>query len=179
MHRLIAQSSILSFALGAVAYGSAQSRVSPAPVQPAKAVLMNAVGKEVGVVDLTQTPNGVLLRVNLTGVPPGDHAFHIHAVGKCDPPFESAGGHFNPEGTKHGLMATEGRHAGDMPSLHVPSSGELTVEVLNSAVTLAKGPPNSVFDADGSAIVIHEGVDDYRTDPAGNAGARIACGIVM
>ena len=79
---------------------------------------------------------------------------------------------------KHGLEMAEGAHAGDMPNLHVPASGELMVEVVNHEATLAKGKPNSVFDADGSAIVIHAGVDDYKTDPTGNAGDRIACGVI-
>ena len=112
----------------------------------------------------------------LTGLA-GEHAFHIHAVGKCEPPFTTAGGHFNPAQHKHGFMSGEG-HAGDMPNLHVPEGGALSIEVLNRDVTLAKGKPNSVFDADGSAIVIHAKADDYKSDPAGNAGDRIACGVV-
>jgi len=87
-------------------------------------------------------------------------------------------GHFNPAGHKHGMLAGPA-HAGDMPNLHIPQSGELSVEVLNSAVTLAKGKPNSVFDNDGSAIVIHAKADDYKSDPAGNAGDRIACGVIQ
>ena len=109
---------------------------------------------------------------------PGEHAIHIHAVGKCEAPFESAGPHFNPGNHKHGMMAGEG-HAGDMPNLHVPQSGELVVEILNPAITLEKGKPNSVFDADGSAVVIHAKADDYKSDPAGNAGERIACGVIV
>jgi Cu-Zn family superoxide dismutase len=150
----------------------------PAYAQTAKAVLKDASGKPVGAVDLVETPHGVLLKVALKGAVPGEHAFHIHAVGKCEPPFTSAGGHFNPDHKKHGLEAPEGAHAGDMPNLHVPAGGELSVEVLNGGVTLAKGKPSSVFDADGSAIVIHAGVDDYKSDPAGNAGDRIACGVI-
>jgi len=150
----------------------------PAYAQTAKASLKDASGKDVGTVNLTQTPHGVLLKLSLKGIPAGEHAFHIHAVGKCEAPFESAGPHFNPGNHKHGMMAGEG-HAGDMPNLHVPQSGELTVEVVNEAVTLDKGKPNSLFDSDGSALVIHAKADDYKSDPAGNAGGRIACGVIQ
>jgi Cu-Zn family superoxide dismutase len=143
----------------------------------AHAVLKDKNGKTVGTVALTSTQGGVLLRLDLTAMPPGDHAFHIHAVGKCEAPdFKSAGGHFNPGQTKHGLMNEGGPHAGDMPNLHVPDSGKLTIEVLNPMVTLSK--KTALLDEDGSAIVIHAGLDDYQTDPAGNAGDRIACGVI-
>jgi len=151
----------------------------PVSAQTAKATLKSVDGKDVGAVELTQTPAGVLLKVSAKGLPPGEHALHVHAVGKCDPPFDSAGGHFNPGGKKHGLMALEGHHAGDMPNLHIPQSGDLVVEILNAAITLEKGTPNSVFGPNGTAIVIHAGVDDYKSDPAGNAGSRIACGVIM
>jgi Cu-Zn family superoxide dismutase len=149
-----------------------------AQAQTAKATLKNADGKDVGDVALTQTPHGVLLSLAVKGLPPGEHAFHVHAVGKCEPPFNSAGGHFNPENKKHGHESAEGMHAGDMPNLHIPQSGELSVEVLNAAITLDKGKPNSVFKPEGTAIVIHAGKDDYKSDPAGNAGGRIACGVI-
>ena len=152
---------------------------SPAQAQTATAALKNAQGKEVGSVNFIQTQHGVLINLSVKGLPPGEHAFHIHAVGKCEPPFDSAGGHFNPRTKKHGLLAAEGHHAGDMPNLHIPQSGELTVELVNAEVTLEKGQPNSVFDVDGSAVVIHAGSDDYKTDPAGNAGGRIACGVIQ
>jgi len=149
-----------------------------AQAQTAKAPLKDAAGKDVGTVDLVQTPHGVLLKMSLKGIPAGEHAFHIHAVGKCEPPFTTAGGHFNPGSKKHGMEAAEGAHAGDMPNLHVPANGELVIEIANPAISLAKGQPNSVFDADGSAIVIHAKADDYKSDPAGNAGDRIACGVI-
>jgi len=150
----------------------------PAHAQTAKASLKDTQGKDVGQVQLIQTPNGVLLKMALKGAPPGERAFHIHAVGKCEPPFTSAGPHFNPASHKHGMEAKEGSHAGDMPNLHIPASGELVVEIANPMISLVKGQPNSLFDADGSAIVIHAGADDYKTDPTGNAGDRVACGVV-
>ena len=150
----------------------------PSYGQTAKAALKAADGKDVGGVTLTQTPHGVLLSLSLKGLPAGERAFHVHTVGKCEPPFTSAGGHFNPGAKKHGLIVGEGHHAGDMPNLHVPQNGELAVEILNAAITLEKGKPNSVFHTGGTAIVIHAGKDDYRSDPAGNAGDRIACGVI-
>jgi Cu-Zn family superoxide dismutase len=150
----------------------------PASAQSAKAALKDQKGADVGTVNLTQTPAGVLLHLSLKGLPAGERAFHIHAVGKCEPPFTSAGGHFNPGNHKHGLLVGPG-HAGDMPNLHIPASGTLEVEVLNAAVTLEKGKPNSVFQKEGTAIVIHAGKDDYKSDPAGNAGDRIACGVIQ
>ena len=150
----------------------------PAHAQSAKAALKDAQGKDVGQVQLTQTPHGVLLKMTLKGAPPGERAFHIHAVGKCEAPFESAGPHFNPDNHKHGMMAGQG-HAGDLPNLHVPQSGELSIEILAPAVTLVKGKPNSLFDADGSTLIIHAKADDYKTDPSGDAGGRIACGVIQ
>ena len=149
-----------------------------AHAQTAKASLKDASGKDVGTVQLRQTPHGVLLKMSLKGVAPGEHAFHIHAVGKCEPPFTSAGGHFNPASKKHGMEAAEGSHAGDMPNLHIPANGELTIGIANPMISLVKGQPSSVFDADGSSIIIHAGPDDYKTDPTGNAGDRIVCGVI-
>jgi Cu-Zn family superoxide dismutase len=150
-----------------------------AQAQTAMASLKDANGKDVGQVQLRQTPHGVLLKLMLKGLPAGEHAFHIHAVGKCEPPFTSAGPHFNATGGKHGMDAADGPHSGDMPNLYVPANSELVVEVANPMISLVKGQPGSVFDADGSAIVIHAGADDYKTDPAGNSGDRIACGVIV
>jgi superoxide dismutase, Cu-Zn family len=167
-----------AFCIGAVTAVSLWLAL-PASAQTAKAVLKDQKGVDVGTVDLIQTPSsGVLLRLSLKGVPPGERAFHIHAVGRCEAPFTSAGPHFNPGGHKHGIEAGPG-HAGDMPNLHIPAGGEFVVEVLNTAVTLEKDKPNSLFQSGGTSIVIHAGKDDYKTDPAGNAGDRIACGVIQ
>jgi superoxide dismutase, Cu-Zn family len=167
-----------SLACGALAALLLSAAALPAAAQTAKAAMKNVDGKDVGTVTLTQTPHGVLLSLSVKGLPPGEHAFHVHAVGKCEPPFTTAGGHFNPGNKKHGMMAAEGEHAGDMPNLFIPANGELTVEVQNAAITLEKGKPNSVFDTDGSAVIIHANKDDYKTDPTGDAGGRIACGVI-
>ena len=146
--------------------------------ESARATLHDAQGQEVGKATLEETPNGVLIALDVSNIPAGPHAFHIHAVGKCEPPFKSAGGHFNPAHKQHGIENPKGMHAGDSPNLHVPASGKLETEVLATEVTLAGGKDNSLFDEDGSALVIHAGPDDYRSDPAGAAGPRIACGVI-
>ena len=148
------------------------------PALTAKAVLKSADGKEVGTVVLTETKGGVRLKVTVNDLTPGEHGFHIHAVGKCEPPFTSAGPHFNPNEKKHGLRSREGHHAGDMRNLKIPASGKLTTTITNKDVTLEKGKPNSLFHDGGTAIVLHAGPDDQLTDPAGNSGDRIACGVV-
>ena len=164
-------------ALGAQATPASQA-VPGAQGATAKATIKDAKGVTLGDATLRETPNGVLLSVDLQNVPAGPHAFHIHTTGLCEAPtFMTAGGHFAPGGTKHGLMAQAMPHAGDLPNLHVAADGKLSFEVLASNVTLAAGP-RSLLDADGSALVLHATADDYVSDPAGNAGGRIACGVI-
>lgn len=145
----------------------------------ASASLVDAKGEQLGNATLRQTPHGVLISVELEGIPPGPHGFHIHEIGRCDPAdsFESAGGHYNPHGKRHGLLDPDGPHAGDMPNQFVGPDGVLSVQVLNTFVTLEPGP-GSLFDADGSALMIHSGPDDYTSQPGGKAGDRIACGVI-
>ena len=120
----------------------------------------------------------VKIALEVEKLPPGPHGFHIHAVGRCDPPdFASAGAHFNPEGKKHGLKNPEGPHAGDLSNLVVGPDGTAKATASAPRVTLGAGP-NSVFQPGGTALVIHAAPDDDVTDPAGNSGARIACGVI-
>ena len=158
----------------AVLAAFAVSLAAPAlAADTAKAVLKNPDGEEVGTVTLKAVPSGVLLDADFTALPEGTHAFHIHGTGKCEPPsFKSAGGHFNPEEDEHGLENPAGPHAGDMPNIHVPENGKLHIEVLNQMVSLP-----GLLTGEGTAIVLHEMGDDYVSDPAGDAGPRIACGV--
>ena len=144
----------------------------------ASAELHNANGESVGTVAMTQTDDGVKIVLDVSHLSPGMHAFHIHGTGKCDAPdFKSAGGHFNPEGKEHGLKNPKGHHAGDMENFEADAEGSAHVEVVNPAVTLGEGK-NSVFQPNGTAFVIHEKADDEMSDPAGNAGGRVACGVI-
>jgi len=158
--------------------GAAASKKSAPATPPATAEVKTADGKDVGIVTLTQTRSGVRLSGSLKGLPAGEHALHVHSVGKCEPPFTSAGPHFNPAQKKHGKLNPEGHHAGDMDNIVVPASGNLALKMVNKDITLEKGKPNSVFQEGGTAVVIHAAKDDYTTDPTGNAGDRIACGVV-
>lgn len=141
----------------------------------ARATLKDPNGQTLGEVTLQQTPGGLLIRGTVNGIPAGEHAIHIHETGKCEgPDFKSAGGHFNPGKKQHGILSPKGKHAGDLPNLYVDQDGKLQFETFaNHGLTL-----KSVMDKDGSAIVIHAKADDYKTDPAGDAGGRIACGVV-
>ena len=142
----------------------------------ALAELKNTSGQSVGTARLTQAGNVVRILVEANGLPPGPHAVHVHAVGKCDPPdFNSAGAHFNPTNKQHGAQNPQGWHAGDLPNLTVAPDGTGRMETTTEQLSLGSGP-TSVWDADGSAVVVHAAADDFKTDPTGNSGARIACG---
>jgi superoxide dismutase, Cu-Zn family len=151
------------------------------PTQQAMASFISDKGERIGSARLTQTPRGVLIQIEARNLPPGEHAFHVHAVGRCEgtgaEAFQSAGGHYNPGGHQHGFLVGEGAHAGDMPNQFVGQDGMLRAEVLNPNVTLGAGQA-SLFDADGSALVIHARPDDHRSQPAGDAGGRIACAVI-
>jgi Cu-Zn family superoxide dismutase len=167
-----------------------QQAPSPSPTSPAAtlptpanvaattavATLRDASGKQVGTLTLIDTYSGVLITGNVNDLGLGAHGIHVHAVGKCEAPFTTAGGHFNPAGRQHGFRNAMGPHLGDLPNIIMPGAGSHGFEMLLPGVTL-KGT-NAILDADGAAVVVHAGRDDYTTDPAGNSGGRIACGVI-
>ena len=150
----------------------------PTPLT-ATAEIKNAKGQAVGTATLAQINNGVRIVVTVSGVPPGEKAVHIHEVGRCDPPaFTSAGEHFNPTRKAHGLKNPAGPHAGDLPNILVDADGTGRLETYSERVTLGSGW-NSLLGNDGKTLVIHSAPDDHRTDPTGNSGARLACGVIV
>ena len=145
----------------------------------AESVLMDATGAEAARATFTQHSDGtVAVEVTTTRIPAGSHGIHIHAVGSCDAPsFTSAGAHYNPANHAHGLHNPSGPHNGDLANMTAPAAGSTTYRSSTSHVTLTPGS-TSLFDGDGSALVIHATADDQVTDPSGNSGARIACGVI-
>ena len=175
--------SIRPFALAALVplaacgvFGGKSNDPEPAPVMSARASLRDASGGAVGTASLQQTPAGLLLSADLSGLPPGTHGFHFHEVGQCSPTFDAAGGHFNPTSRQHGIRNPGGKHAGDLPNINVPQSGSIRVDLFLADVSLTGA--NGLMDGNGASVMLHALADDYATDPSGGSGTRIACGVI-
>jgi Cu-Zn family superoxide dismutase len=140
--------------------------------------MRGADGKAIGQIELIESTAGILLKVKLAGLPPGPHGFHFHDRGECTGDFASAGEIYNPLGSKHGFLNDEGPMAGDLPNLFVTATGEVEVELITPFVNLSRTAEETIFDTDGTSLVIYAQADDYQSEPDGNAGARIACGVV-
>jgi Cu-Zn family superoxide dismutase len=163
----------LSIALVFLSTGSA-----PAADQ-VKALFKDGKGKQIGTATLIATPTGLLIEAELTALSPGEHAFHIHQTGRCDPAdgFKSAGPHYSSGKREHGYKVEGGPHAGDMPNQFVGADGTLHLHLFNPNVALTQAD-GGLLDGDGSALVVHAKADDYRSQPAGDAGDRIACAVI-
>ncbi len=150
---------------------------APALAQDASAAMKGPDGADMGEVTLTRTPDGVLVQAALTGLAPGSHGFHIHAVGACEPDFAAAGDHFNPDNKEHGYMNEAGHHAGDMPNIIAAADGTAKADVFTTAISLDPASQTALMDSDGAAIIVHENPDSYGPDAG--AGGRVACGVIQ
>jgi Cu-Zn family superoxide dismutase len=141
--------------------------------------LRDAGGRTVGTAVLTPATEGVQVVLSVNGLPAGVHGVHVHMTGMCDAPeFTTAGGHFNPTSRQHGFENPNGAHAGDLPNLTVDANGRGSLSGVARGVTLEGSGANSLRKPGGTALMVHATADDYRTDPSGNSGARIACGVI-
>ena len=160
----------------AIAATTAMLPFTAAATEVAVADLVGTDGQARGSVTLTEGPNGILVQIRAANLEPGEHGFHIHETGACAPDFGAAGGHYNPGGDGHGFMHPEGYHAGDLPNVHADALGNANTDVFTDRVTLSEGAENTLFDEDGSAIIIHESPDSYGAEAG--AGGRVACGVI-
>lgn len=169
--RMAAAVALLAFT--AMAFGK---ELKPVPVT---VKLQNGQGQDAGTATLWPAGKGVKIKLKLHGLTPGEHGIHVHQTAKCEgPDFKSAGGHFNPANKHHGLQNPEGPHAGDISNFKADAKGNATATLTAGGVILGDGP-NSVFTGGGTALVVHAKADDGKTDPSGNSGDRIACGVIQ
>jgi Cu-Zn family superoxide dismutase len=178
MNKISLAASALAIAALAAAPALAKEPAKPAKAKPVTVKIVDAKGKNIGTAKLTAAEKGVEIDLDVHGLTAGEHGIHIHQTAKCDgPDFKSAGGHFNPENKKHGLHSEEGPHAGDIPNFTADEKGNAKTKVVADNVTLGDDP-HSLFTGGGTALVIHAKADDGKTDPSGDSGDRIACGVV-
>ncbi|MDE0416980.1 MAG: superoxide dismutase family protein [bacterium] len=166
LHRAIGALACLAMVSGASAADMAEARIT------------DTDGVAIGKVTFQQAPAGVLVSVDVTGLPPGGHGIHLHAVGSCSPDFKASAGHINPEGVAHGLLNPSGGDNGDLPNLYAAADGSARAEFFTTRVSLKGADLPALLDADGSAVIIHDKPDDHLTQPIGGAGGRIACGVI-
>jgi superoxide dismutase, Cu-Zn family len=175
MKRLIYMAAATSILAGCATQGTDDAARMAATPASATEMLRDASGRAVGTATITQAGDSLRVRIEGTALPPGAHAAHVHAVGLCTPPtFDSAGPHWNPTGRQHGKNNPAGMHKGDLPNLTADTAGRVTLEhtITDARMT---GAAAALLNGDGAAVVIHANADDYRTDPSGNSGGRIAC----
>lgn len=164
--------------LALAAAGCVNAASLPGPENAATVRFVDSQGQPVGTAVLTEAEDGVRVNVHVRGLPPGVHGLHVHENGACDPPgFTTAGAHYDPAGRQHGTENPQGPHAGDLPNLTVGADGAGTLETVAKGLSLKSGT-SALLKRGGTALVIHAAADDHRTDPSGNSGARIACGVV-
>ncbi len=166
---------VLSFAVAAVAAGAF---AGPATAEPAVAVMKLLDGSDAGSVTITQSPAGVLLKLELKGLKPGGHAIHVHETGKCEADFSTAGGIFNPLGAEHGLLSEQGPMAGDLPNIYAAADGTVIAELLSPFLSLSKDIEDRLIDDDGASIVVFDGSDDHLISPDDAGTVRVACGVI-
>jgi Cu-Zn family superoxide dismutase len=172
---------LLAWSLALVACGDAgrrdAGRDSVSAASTVTTRMRDAAGKDLGTLTLTEAAEAITVAGRLTGLPPGEHGIHLHQVGRCDPPsFESAGDHWNPTNRQHGKQSPQGPHLGDLPNVTVAQDRSVMVQATTPGGTLRGA--NALLDSDGAAVVVHARRDDYRSQPAGDSGDRIACGVV-
>ena len=161
----------------ALIFGGGTAMAAEQQGGPVAATLRDSGGRTIGHATVSEMHGGLHVRIDASGMVQGRYGAHLHAVGRCDgPAFESAGGHWNPARRQHGMLNPQGHHAGDLPNLEIGADGRGRIDLHLPSAAL-RGI-SGALDADGTAVVIHAGPDDYRTDPSGNSGARIACGVL-
>ncbi|WP_208988468.1 superoxide dismutase family protein [Pseudovibrio sp. Ad5] len=181
MMKLSGLAAVVAAGFAVASFAAMASKEDQVPAGPTAVAIMKDVdGKQVGRVVLTETLSQTLhITAAFDGLPAGVHGFHVHETGLCEPTFSAAGGHFAPEGHEHGIEVPDGPHAGDLPNLHVPENGKIVVEYFSEILDLAPDDKDSLIGGPGRALIVHADPDDYHSQRTGDAGGRIACGVIV